>query len=117
MTNIVPMPKPNRYTDKGTTYRPISLLSVIAKILEKGLLPYTTAHIPNTPTQHGNKTQHSTVTVLHTLNNTVAIGFNQMAPPCANNHCSTRYEQSFKHSKHTYTNQKAATNNHSRHNP
>ena len=26
------------------------------------------------------KTQHSTVTVLHTLNNTVAKGFNQMAP-------------------------------------
>ena len=31
--------------------------------------------------QHGYKTQHSTVTALHTLNNTVANGFNQMAPP------------------------------------
>ena len=31
--------------------------------------------------QHGYKTQHSTVTVLHTLNNTVANGFSQMAPP------------------------------------
>ena len=30
--------------------------------------------------QHGYKTQHSTVTALHTLNNTVAKGFNQMAP-------------------------------------
>ena len=29
--------------------------------------------------------------------------------PCANNHCSTRYEQSFRHNKHTHTNQKAAT--------
>ena len=28
--------------------------------------------------------------------------------PCANNHCSTRYEQSFRHNKHTHTNQKAA---------
>ena len=27
------------------------------------------------------KTQHSTVTALHTLNNTIAKGFNQMAPP------------------------------------
>ena len=26
--------------------------------------------------------------------------------PCANNHCSTRYDQSFRHSKHTHTNQK-----------
>ena len=31
--------------------------------------------------QHGYKTQHSTVTALHTLNNTIAKGFNQMAPP------------------------------------
>ena len=30
--------------------------------------------------QHGYKTQHSTVAELHTLNNTVAKGFNQMAP-------------------------------------
>ena len=30
--------------------------------------------------QHGYKTQHSTVTALHTVNNTVAKGFNQMAP-------------------------------------
>ena len=52
-----------------------------AKTLEKSLLPYITANIPNTPMQHGYKTQHSTVTALHTLNNTVAKGFNQMAPP------------------------------------
>ena len=31
--------------------------------------------------QHGYKTQHSTVAALHTLNNTVAKGFKQMAPP------------------------------------
>ena len=41
----------------------------------------TTENIPNTPMQHGYKTQHSTVTALHTLNNTIAKGFNQMAPP------------------------------------
>ena len=81
LANMVPIPKPNKDTDKGTSYRPISLLSVIAKTLEKSLLPYITANIPNTPMQHGYKTQHSTVTALHTLNNTVAKGFNQMAPP------------------------------------
>ena len=74
LANIVPIPKPNKDTDKGTSYRPISLLS-------ESLLPYITANIPNTPVQHGYKTQHSTVTALHTLNNTVAKGFNQMAPP------------------------------------
>ena len=81
LANIVPIPKPNKDTDNGTSYRPISLLSVIVKTLEKSLLPYITANIPNTPMQHGYKTQHSTVTALHTLNNTVAKGFNQMAPP------------------------------------
>ena len=70
LVNIVPIPKPNKDTDKGTSYRPISLLSVIAKTLEKSLLPYITANVPNTPMQHGYKTQHSTVTALHTLNNT-----------------------------------------------
>ena len=113
LANIVPIPKPNKDTDKGTSHRPISLLSVIAKTLEKSLLPYITANIPNTPMQHGYKTQHSTVTALHTLNNTVAKGFNQMAPPART---STRYEQSFRHNKHTHTNRKAATDKHSRHN-
>ena len=81
LANIVSIPKPNKYIDKGTSYRPISLLSVIANTLEKSLLSYITARIPNTPMQHGYKTQHSTVTALHTVNNTVAKGFNQMAPP------------------------------------
>ena len=80
LANIVPIPKPNKDTNKGTSYRPISLLSVIAKTLEKSLLPYITATIPNTSMQDRYKTQHSTVTALHTLNNTVAKGFNQMAP-------------------------------------
>ena len=81
LANIVHIPKRNKDIDKCTSYRPISLLSVIAKTLEKSLLPYITANIPNTPTQHGYKTQHSIVTALHTVNNTVVKGFNQMAPP------------------------------------
>ena len=66
LANIVPMSKPNKDIDKGTSYKPISLLSVSAKTLEESLLPYITANIP---TQHGYKTQHSTV------NNTLAKGF------------------------------------------
>ena len=40
-------------------------------------------------------------------------GVQPSGSPCANNHCSTRYEQSFRHNKHTHTNQKAATDKHS----
>ena len=81
MANIVPIPKPNKDTTKGISYRPISLLSVIAKTQEKSLLPYRTANIPNIQMQHGYKTQHSTMTTLHTLNKTIAKGLDQMAPP------------------------------------
>ena len=58
LANIVPIPKPNKDTNTGTSYRPISILSVITKTLEKSLLPYITANIPNTPMHHGYKTQH-----------------------------------------------------------
>ena len=59
LANIVPISKLNKDIDKGTSYWPISLISVIAKTLEKSLLPYITANIPNTPTQHGYKTLYS----------------------------------------------------------
>ena len=109
--------KPNRSTNRAThKNRPISLLSVIAKDTGADHSPYITSHIPNTPTQHGYKTQHSTVTALHTVNNTIAKGFNQMAPPCTNNHCNTRYKQSFRHNTHTHTNQKGATDQHTSNN-
>ena len=43
----------------------------------QGLSNRAPPHTLNT----SNKTQHSTATALHTLNNAVAKGFNQMAPP------------------------------------
>ena len=57
LANIIPIPNPNKDADKGTSYRPMSFLSVIAKTLEKSLLPYITANIPTTPSQHGCKTR------------------------------------------------------------
>ena len=56
----IPIPKPNKDINIGTSYRPISLLSVIAKTPEKVILPYITQNIPNITTQHGFKTKHST---------------------------------------------------------
>ena len=55
--NIIPIPKPNKDVNIGTSYRPISLLSVIAKTLENVILPYITQNIPNITTQHGFKTK------------------------------------------------------------
>ena len=78
LANIIPIPKPNKDMNIGTSYRPISLLSVIAKTLEKTLFPYTTNTIF---TQYGFKGKHSTSTALHNKNNTTATGFNQNKPP------------------------------------
>ena len=45
LANIVPIPKPNKDTDKSTSYRPISLPSVIAKtILTKQQTKQQTSH-------------------------------------------------------------------------
>ena len=59
LANIVPIPKPNKDTDKGTSYMPISLLSVIAKTLEKSLLRYITAK--NTKHTHTTRVQNTTL--------------------------------------------------------
>ena len=48
------------------------------------------------------------MTALHTLNNR-SKGVQPNGSPCVNNHCSTRYEQSSRHNKHTHTNQKVTT--------
>ena len=62
LANIVPIPKPNKHTDKGTSYRPISLLPVITKTLKKSL--FHLHNIQNTPMQHGYKTQDSRTTTI-----------------------------------------------------
>ena len=57
LANIVPNPKPNKDTDKGTSYRPIPFLAVISKILEKSLLPYS-KHRKHT---HATRVQNTTL--------------------------------------------------------
>ena len=67
LANIIPIPKPDKDHNTGTSFRPISLLSVISKTLEKALLPYITNNIPQHHTQHGFKAKHSTTTALHNM--------------------------------------------------
>ena len=81
LAKIIPIPKPNKDLTEGGSYRPISLLSPIAKTLEKVILPYITSNIPQINHQHGFKTSHSTTTALHQLTNQIIQGFNQKPPP------------------------------------
>ena len=53
LANIIPIPIPNKDIYKDSSSRLISHLSLIAKTLEKCVLYYITANIPNTPTQYG----------------------------------------------------------------
>jgi retron-type reverse transcriptase len=73
--------KPNKDLNQGTSFRRISLLSPLAKTLEKVILPQLTANIPNNTSQHGFKSKHSTTTALHSINNTITTGFNKKKPP------------------------------------
>ena len=117
LANIVPIPKPHKDTDNGTSYRPISLVSVIADTGEEPSSLHNSKHTKHThATRVQNTTLYSDDTTLHTLNNTVEKGYNQMAPPARTITVAFRYEQSFRHNKHTHTNKKAATDKHSRHN-
>ena len=105
--HIVPIPKPNKDTNKGTSYRPISLLSVIA---DTGEEPSSLHNSKHTKHAHATRVQNTTFYsdgTTHTKHRSKRVQPN--GSPCANNHCSTRYEQSFRHNKHTHTNQKAAT--------
>src|SRR6476661_5389998 len=49
--------------------------------MEKIILSYITANIPNNPHQHGFKKHHSTSAALHQLTNQITQGFNKPQPP------------------------------------
>ena len=80
LANILPIPNPSKDIGKGNAYMPISHLSVIADTGEEPSSLHNSKHTKHTHA-HRYKTQHSTVTAIHTLNNTVAKGFNQIAHP------------------------------------
>ena len=52
LANIVPIPKPNKDTDKDTSYRPISLLSVIADTGEEPSSLHNSKHAHATQVQN-----------------------------------------------------------------
>ena len=58
LANIVRIPKPNKDTDKGTSYRPISLLSVIADTGEEPSSLHNSKHTKHT---HETRVQNTTL--------------------------------------------------------
>ena len=77
---VIPLLKPGKKADEGSSYRPISLLSPAAKILESVLLPELATSIPLADHQHGFRKGHSTQTALQTISHHVTTGLN-IKPP------------------------------------
>ena len=79
-STIIPLLKPGKPAEESTSYRPVSLLCPSIKILERVLLPTLTEHLPVPDIQHGFRSQHSTVTALHSFTEAIAGGFNEKKP-------------------------------------
>jgi len=77
---VVPIPKPKKQLDQGTSYRPISLLCPAVKVLERLLKPELDS-LPLSSSQHEFRSNHSTITALLPLAHKLAQGFNQPCPP------------------------------------
>ena len=78
---VLPLLKPGKLKEQGTSYRPISLLCPASKVLEKLMVRHIAPHIQLAETQHGFRAGRSTTTALLPLAHLVASGFNQNCPP------------------------------------
>ncbi len=80
VARIIPLLKPGKPIDQGTSFRPVSLLSPAAKILEALLLPSITASIHLADHQHGFRKGRSTTTALQSIINHINVGLNRKKP-------------------------------------
>ena len=115
LANIVPIPKPNKDIQGHLIQAHIPPLSNCKDTGEEHASLHNSKHTKHT---HAPRVQN---TILYSDGTTHSKqhrskGVQPNGSPCANTYCSTRYEQSFRHNKHTHNYQKAATDQHSRHN-
>lgn len=81
VAKIIPVLKPGKNKNNSESYRPISLLSNIAKTMERVILERIKEHLPSKQHQHGYKAKHSTTTALMEITSAIAMGFNKKQPP------------------------------------
>ena len=77
---VIPLLKHGKPADKAESYRPIALLSPVAKVLEKLILPHLVDHLPVAAHQHGFRKNHSTTTALSCITHEIAKGMNEPKP-------------------------------------
>jgi hypothetical protein len=98
---IVPVLKPGKPADMGSSYCPISLLCPSAKFLERLLLLLITDALPKSSTQHGFAPQHSCTTALLLIVTRIAIGFNDPKPVRHTATCALDISKAFNLIDHT----------------
>ena len=79
-TRIIPLLKPGKSDDTGKSYRPVSLLSPLAKALETLLFLTLTEHLPMADHQHGFRKGRSTTTDLYEIDCHITRGLNKRKP-------------------------------------
>ena len=77
---IIPLLKPGKPADEGTSFRPVTILSPPIKILEALLLPDVTEAVQLANHQHGFRKGRSTTTALQTINDHINTGLNRKQP-------------------------------------
>ena len=78
--HVIPILKPAKPADQGNSYRPISLLCPEIKVLERLNLRFLKASLTPSPSQHGFRSQHSTVSAILPLTTNIARGLNAKKP-------------------------------------
>ena len=77
---IIPLLKPGKPSNQGSSYRPITLLSPVVKVLESLLLPTLRENLPLADHQHGFRAGHSTTTALCEVATSISDGLNSKRP-------------------------------------
>ena len=77
---IIPLLKPGKPSNEGKSYRPVSLLSPLAKLMESLLLPHLQEAVPLKDHQHGFRKGRSCTTALHTITSHIKEGLNINKP-------------------------------------
>ena len=80
-STVIPIPKPDKESSLGTSYRSISLLCPVAKGMEALMLTSINNLLLTAADQHGFRPGHSTTSARQQLTSDVATGFNQRKPP------------------------------------
>ena len=78
---VIPIRKSGKDSSLGTSYGPISLLCLVAKVMEALMLTTVNTHFLAAFDQHGFRPGHSTTSARIHLTSDVVTGFNHRKPP------------------------------------